>query len=337
MDMEKEAMLWSPLEDKKIRCALCARRCVIKEGSRGFCLVRENREGKLYTLNYALASSVSPDPIEKKPLYHFYPGTTVFSLGTVSCNFRCLHCQNYGISQKSIEEARGYLVQYSPEYAVELAKDYGCVGLAWTYNEPTIWFEYSYDSAKLAKENDLYTVYVTNGYFTEEALDTIAPYMDAMNIDVKGFDSFYKEVTKAQLKPVLESVERAVKKGIHMEITYLVIPGKNDDEKSLSAFIDWAASVDVDMPVHFSRFHPDYMMLDAPSTPTATLEKAREMALKKLHYVYVGNVVGHKGENTYCYNCGELLIKRWGFRVEAMRLTKDNKCPSCGTAIKIVR
>ncbi len=335
--MEREAMLWAPLEGKKVSCALCARRCVIKEGSRGFCRVRENREGKLYTLNYALASSVAPDPIEKKPLYHFYPGTTVFSLGTVSCNFRCLHCQNYNISQTPLEEASGYLVQYSPDYAVKLAMDYGCRGIAWTYNEPTIWFEYTYDSAKLAKERGLYTVYVTNGYFTEEALDTIAPHMDAMNIDVKGFDDFYAEVSKAKPEPVLESVERSVKKGIHVEITYLVIPGKNDDEESLRNFADWAAGVDVDMPVHFSRFHPDYKMLDVPSTPIKTLERAREIGLEKLHYVYVGNVLGHEGENTYCYNCGELLIKRWGFKVEAMRLTKENKCPACGTAIKIVR
>ncbi len=330
-------MLWAPLEDKKVRCALCARRCVIKEGGRGFCRVRENREGKLYALNYALASSVAPDPIEKKPLYHFYPSTTVFSLGTVSCNFRCLHCQNYNISQKPLEEARGYLVQYSPDYAVKLAQDYGCRGIAWTYNEPTIWFEYTYDSAKLAKERGLYTVYVTNGYFTEEALDAIAPYMDAMNIDVKGFGDFYAEVSKAKLEPVLESVERSVKKGIHVEITYLVIPGKNDDEESLRNFVGWAAGVDVDMPVHFSRFHPDYMMLDVPSTPIKTLERAREIGLEKLHHVYVGNVLGHEGENTCCYNCGELLIKRWGFKIEKMRLTKENKCPACGTAIKIVR
>ncbi len=338
MLMEREAMLWEPLEGKKVRCSLCARRCTIKEGKRGFCMVRENREGRLYTLNYALASSVASDPIEKKPLFHFYPGTSVFSLGTVSCNFRCKHCQNYSISQTALEEAKGYLVQYTPEYAVKLARDYGCSGLAWTYNEPTIWFEYTYDSARLAKENGLYTVYVTNGYFTEEALDTIAPYMDAMNIDVKGFtEDFYREISAGRLEPVKESVERAVKKGIHVEIAYLVVPRLNDSDEEIREFVDWAAGVDVDMPVHFTGFHPDYKLMHLPPTPVETLEKAREMGLEKLHYVYVGNVLGHKGENTYCYNCGELLIERWGFMVRQMRLTKDNKCPACGTKIKIIR
>lgn len=336
--MEREAMLWEPLEGKKVKCSLCARRCTIKEGKRGFCMVRENRDGSLYTLNYGLVSSVASDPIEKKPLYHFYPGTTVFSLGTVSCNFRCKHCQNYSISQTALEEARGYLKEYSPEKTVELAKDYGCSGIAWTYNEPTIWFEYTYDSAKLAKENGLYTVYVTNGYFTREALDTIAPYLDAMNVDVKSFrKDFYKDISKGRLEPVRESVEGAVEKGIHVELTYLVIPTLNDSDEEIGEFIDWAAGIDVDIPVHFSRFHPDYKLRDLPPTPVETLERARDMGLEKMHYVYAGNVMGHEGENTFCYNCGELVIRRWGFIIREMKLTKENKCPSCGSEIKIIR
>lgn len=331
-------MLWEPLPGKKVRCSLCSRRCIIKEGQRGFCRVRENRLGELYTINYGLASSVASDPIEKKPLYHFYPGTSVFSLGTVSCNFRCEHCQNYSISQTVVEDAGGYLREYSPEKVVELAKDYGCSGIAWTYNEPTIWFEYTYDSAKLAKENGLYTVYVTNGYFTREALDTIAPYMDAMNIDVKGFrEDFYKKITKGRLGPVKDSVEGAVEKGIHVELTYLVIPTLNDSEEEIRRFIEWAAGIDVDIPVHFSRFHPDYKLLHLTPTPVETLERAREIGLEKMHHVYVGNVLGHEGENTYCYNCGELLIKRWGFAIREMRITAENKCPACGTGIKIIR
>ncbi|MEE8168799.1 MAG: AmmeMemoRadiSam system radical SAM enzyme [Candidatus Hydrothermarchaeales archaeon] len=336
--MEQEAMLWEPLGNTKVKCSLCARRCKIGEGKRGFCKVRENKEGKLYTLNYGLASSVASDPIEKKPLFHFYPDTNVFSLGTVSCNFRCLHCQNYSISQTLLEDAKGYLREYPPEMAVRLAKQYGCSGIAWTYNEPTIWFEYTYDSAKLAKQNGLYTVYVTNGYFTEEALDTIAPYLDAMNIDIKSFrEDSYKELASAKLQPVLESVERAVAKGLHVELTYLVIPGRNDGDEELREFVDWAAGVDVDMPVHFSRFHPDYKLLHLSPTPIETLEKARDLGLEKLHHVYLGNVVGHNGENTYCYNCGELLIPRGGFIVRQMNLTKENKCPACSARIRIIR
>lgn len=336
--MIREALLWEAVGDKRVKCGLCHRRCTIAEGKRGYCRVRENREGKLYTLNYALASSASPDPIEKKPLFHFYPGTSVFSLGTVSCNFRCLHCQNYSISQAPLEEAEGYLVEYPPEKAVTLTKDYGCSGIAWTYNEPTIWFEYTLDSAKLAKERGLYTVYVTNGYYTEEALELLAPYLDAVNIDVKGFeDEFYREISKAKLMPVLDTAEKTAKKGIHVELTYLVIPGKNDKSEDFQAFVDWVAGISQDIPVHFTRFHPDYMMLSSPSTPIETLEAARKIGLEKLNYVYSGNVVGHEGENTYCPNCGEMLIKRWGFTIQKLELTKDNRCPNCGEKIMIIR
>jgi pyruvate formate lyase activating enzyme len=336
--MEKEAMLWEPAGDTKIKCHLCARECTIREGKRGFCRVRENRGGKLYTLNYGLASSVAPDPIEKKPLFHFHPGSYVFSLGTVSCNFRCLHCQNYTISQTPLEEAGGYLVEYLPEKAVELTKGYGCGGLAWTYNEPTIWFEYTYDSAKLAKEEGLYTVYVTNGYMTAETLDTLAPYLDAANIDVKGFtEDFYNEISRSKLSPVLQTVERAVKKGIHVEVTYLVIPTKNDGEEEFREFVDWVAGVDKNIPTHFTRFHPDYKLVHLPATPAETLERAREIGMEKLRYVYTGNIPGHKGENTYCYNCGEPIIERLGFTITKMNLPGDNRCPNCGAKIHIVR
>jgi len=330
-------MLWD-LKDGKVKCKLCSHRCTIKDEKRGICKVRENRGGKLYTLNYGLASSVTPDPIEKKPLYHFYPGTSVFSLGTVSCNFRCLHCQNYSISQAPLDESMGYLVEYPPQKTIELAKHYDCQGVAWTYNEPTIWFEYTYDTSKLAKEEGLYTAYVTNGYMTEEALDKIDPYLDAMNIDVKAFrKSFYKEISGAKMQPVLDTVERAVKKGIHVEVTYLIIPTKNDDKEEIKDFVDWVAGLGVNIPVHFTRFHPDYLLTEPPATPIKTLESARKMGLEKLRYVYTGNVVGHEGEDTYCYNCGEKLIKRWGFAVRNLNITEDNKCPKCGVEIHIVR
>ncbi|MFQ6105750.1 MAG: AmmeMemoRadiSam system radical SAM enzyme [Candidatus Hydrothermarchaeaceae archaeon] len=326
-------MLWSPVNGK-IKCGLCARQCLILEGKTGFCRVRKNREGKLYSLNYALASSVAPDPIEKKPLFHFYPGTLVFSLGTIGCNFRCPHCQNYSISQASIEEGK-HLTEYSPEKAVALAKAYSCRGIAWTYNEPTIWFEYTYDSAKLAKKAGLYTVYVTNGYITREGIDKIAPYLDAMNIDVKGFtDNFYRKFCSAKLQPVLDTVERAVEKGIHVELTYLMIPGKNTEPKEVGSFVDWVEAIDVNIPVHFTRFHPDYKMLDVPATPLSDLENAREIGLEELRYVYTGNIPGHEGENTYCYNCGEMLIERQGFRVGSINF--ENKCPKCGKPVHVV-
>lgn len=335
--MIKEAMLWEAMDDHKVRCSLCSHRCVIQEGKRGICGVRENRQGTLYTTIYAMASSIRPDPIEKKPLFNFYPGTMVFSLGTVGCNFRCKHCQNYTISQCSPEDA-SFLQEYSPETAVELAQDYTCGGIAWTYNEPTIWFEYTYDSAKLAKEAGLYTVYVTNGYMTQEALETISPYMDAMNVDVKGFtEEFYKEMAQAKLAPVLETVERAVGKGIHVELTYLVIPTKNDSKEEIIRFVDWVASIDKDIPVHFTRFHPDYLMKDLPPTPIETLRTAREIGLTKLSTVYTGNVVGDEGESTFCPRCGERVIHRWGFVVEEINLTDDNTCPKCGEAIRVIR
>src|SRR3989304_820543 len=242
--MDVESYLYDALDGKRVKCKTCSWRCAIKDGKRGFCGVRENRGGKLYALNYALVSSAHVDPIEKKPLYHFPPGSSVFSLGSVGCNFRCLHCQNFTISQAPLD---GYieLSEYPPEKAVDMARELGCQGIAWTYNEPAIWFEYTYDSAKLAKAQDLHTVYVTNGYMTKEALDMISPFLDAMNIDVKGFtEGFYGKVCKTRLKPVLETVEHAHKLGIHVELTYLVIPTYNDSPEEITRFVLWVAEVD---------------------------------------------------------------------------------------------
>ncbi len=327
--MDKESLLYDKLEDSKVKCKTCAWRCLLKEGKMGFCGVRENRGGVLYALNYGLVSSANVDPIEKKPLYHFYPGSKVFSLGTVGCNFRCLHCQNYSISQVPLGDVDRDLAVYSPEQAVTMAKDLGCRGLAWTYNEPAIWFEYTYDSARLAKAQDLYTVYVTNGYMTSEALEMISPFLDAMNVDVKGFrESFYKKVCKTRLKPVLETVERAHKLQIHLELTYLVIPTLNDSEEEISDFVDWVEGVSPEIPVHFSRFHPDYLLTDVPSTPLKTLEDAWALASKKLQYVYVGNVPAHKAENTFCPECNSLLIERAGYNTRIVGLT-GGSCKRC--------
>lgn len=331
--MEKESYLYEQLDGRKVKCATCAWRCIIKDGKRGYCGVRENRNGKLFAINYGLVSSANVDPIEKKPLFHFYPGTSVFSLGTVGCNFRCLQCQNYTISQVSIDDSTRELVEYTPEQAIEMAKDYGCRGIAWTYNEPAIWFEYTYDSAKLAKAQDLYTVYVTNGYMTGEALEMISPFLDAMNIDVKGFtQEFYTKLCKTKLRPVLDTVERAYNLGIHIELTYLVIPTHNDSPSEIASFVDWVAGIDGDIAVHFSRYHPDFKLTDVPMTPTKTLEGAINIAKEKLNYAYLGNVPGHNGENTRCSKCNALLIERIGYRTKIIGLT-GNECSKCGQTV----
>jgi pyruvate formate lyase activating enzyme len=333
--MDIESFLYDKLEEKKVKCKTCSWRCLIKDKKRGFCGVRENRDGSLYALNYGLVSSANVDPIEKKPLFHFYPGSSVFSLGTVGCNFRCLHCQNFTISQAPLEEYTK-LAEYSPKQAVNMAVEYGCRGIAWTYNEPGIWFEYTYDSAKLAKAQDLYTVYVSNGYMTKEALDMISPFLDAVNIDVKGFtDEFYKKLCKTRLKPVLETVRYAHKLGIHIELTYLLIPTYNDSKDEILKFVKWVAEIDNNIPVHFSRFHPDYKLTDVPVTPTETIEDAWQLAKESLNYVYIGNVPGHKGENTICPECNSLLVERVGYTTRIKGLT-GSKCIKCGLDVPIL-
>lgn len=299
--------------------------------------MRENVEGKLYTLNYGAASSVAVDPIEKKPLFHFYPGSTVLSLGSVGCNFRCKYCQNWNISQAELEDIS--LREIMPEDAVKLAKEYECKSIAWTYNEPTMWLEYTIDSAKLAKKKDLKTVYVTNGYMTEESLEMIGPYLDAANVDLKGMsEHFYKELCDARMQPVLDNIKRIHDKKIHMEITNLMIPGYNDSEENINALINFMVEeVGVEVPLHFTRFFPYYQMKDVPPTAVADLEKAYNIARDAgMKYVYIGNVPSGKGENTYCYSCGELLMERNGYQIMEDGLKKDKKCPGCGASIDIV-
>jgi pyruvate formate lyase activating enzyme len=332
--MIKEAMLYETLDGKKVQCNVCAHNCVISDGKTGICGTRKNEEGILYTLIYNSATSATPDPIEKKPLYHFHPGSTVFSLGTVGCNFKCKHCQNMSISFAKVGEVP--MTEISVEESIKYAKRSKCGGVAWTYNEPTIWFEYTYDGAKLAKENGLYTVYVTNGYISEDALDKIAPYLDAANVDVKAFtDGFYKRVSNAKLEPVLRTCERMLEKGIHIELTYLVIPTYNDDPDELRRFAEWVVSLGEDTPVHFSRFHPLGEMSHLYSTPIETLETAHAIAKASgIKYVYIGNVHGHKYDNTYCPECGRLLVERIGFGI--MKTISGRKCPNCGSDISIV-
>jgi len=334
--MKQDAKFWKPLAGKKVQCTLCPHNCNIADGKQGICGVRRNERGKLYTLIYASCSSMAADPIEKKPLYHFHPGTSAFSLGTVGCNFKCEHCQNYSISTATPDFS--YMKEVMPEQAVELAREYGCEGIAWTYNEPTIWYEYSFDSAKLAKKHGFYTVYVTNGYINEGPLNEISQFLDAMNIDVKAFnEDFYKKICKAKLEPVLQTCKLAKELGIYIELTYLVIPGHNDSIDEVKKFCSWVVeSLGSDTPVHFSRFHPDHRMINIPMTPMETLLRIYDIAKKAgILYPYLGNVPHGNYENTICPNCGNLCVERHGYSVKLVGLSGE-KCAKCGSAIPVI-
>ena len=334
--MEKIARFWERKDDKKVKCTLCPHGCVIYEGKRGICRVRENKGGKLYTLIYGSASSVAVDPIEKKPLYHFYPGSYVFSMGTVGCNLSCKHCQNYSISAVGPEDI--YLREMEVEEVADLAIRYGCKGIAWTYNEPTIWHEFALDASKIAKKKGLYAVYVSNGYINEEPFREIGSYLDAINVDVKAFsDEFYRKITGGRLEPVLNTCKLAKEIGLHLEITYLVIPGLNDSDNEIRKFCRWVVEeISADTPVHFTRFFPHFKMTDRPPTPLDTLKKAFSIAKEEgLKYVYIGNVPHGDYENTYCPRCGALLIERYGFSSSIIDLD-GNRCGKCGEKIPIV-
>jgi pyruvate formate lyase activating enzyme len=299
MNELKEAMLYEKLPDGRVHCRLCPWDCKIAKDKCGVCGVRQNIDGKLFSLIYGKVSSVAIDPIEKKPLIRFHPGSKVLSFGTFGCNMKCGHCQNWQIShvKKIDQELRSDYI--SPERAIELAKESGCEGIAWTYNEPTIWFEYTYDCAKLAKEAGLYTVYVTNGYITEEALDTIGPYLDAYRLDIKGFtNEFYKKLAKINdFKPILEAGIRAKKKWkMHVECITNIIPTLNDDDKQLKDIADWIVkNLGDDTPWHVTRFFPYLKYKHLPATPIETLEKAQKIGFDAgLKFVYIGNVPGYK-------------------------------------------
>lgn len=315
----EEARFYEKLQDKKVQCHLCPHHCVIAEGKRGICRVRENQNGLLYSVIYEQVSSHCVDPIEKKPLYHFHPGSSAFSVGTVGCNLSCNFCQNWEISQGTVPTYR-----MTSQKIVDLTQKYHCESIAYTYNEPSIWYEFVYDTAALAKKEGIYNVLVTNGYIQEEPLEKLLPLIDALNIDVKAFtDEFYKELCHGRLSPVLKAVELA-KEYSWVEITTLVIPGKNDSDQEIEALVEWVASLGAETPLHFSRFFPQYN-LHLPTTPLKTLERARSLALEKLRYVYIGNVWGHEGDNTYCYKCKERLIVRRGFSASVEGLQKEKK------------
>lgn len=329
-----EAMFFQKEENRQVRCRLCRFNCLIADGQRGICSVRENRGGTLYSLVYGRLCAEHVDPIEKKPLFHVMPGSRSYSIASVGCNFRCLHCQNYSISQIDRHAAVGG-VERSPREIVQRAKASGCRSISYTYTEPTMLFEFAYDTAMAAAEEGLKNIFVTNGYISRDALATIAPYLDAANIDLKGFsEEFYRDVVGARLAEVLDSIIEYRKNGIWVEITTLIIPGLNDSEadlKGVATFI--AANLGIDTPWHVTQFYPTYRLTDRPRTPVASLRKARDIGQAAgLRYVYEGNVPGEGGENTICPSCSSLLIKRFGYTIESNRIS-GSACPYCSTAI----
>jgi pyruvate formate lyase activating enzyme len=324
----KEAMFYTTLDGNKVKCFLCAHQCIIVRGKRGLCSVRENMDGKLYSLVYGKIISMNVDPIEKKPLFHFCPSSVSLSVATVGCNFKCRHCQNYELAQypKSHDDISGHNV--SPEQIVDAAESAECKSISYTYTEPTIFFEFAYDCAQRAHERGIKNVFVSNGYTSPEAATAIAPFLDGNNIDLKGDDQFYKKICGARLQPVLDTIRLMKKLGVWVEITTLIIPSYNDSEECLNSIIDFILSVDNAMPWHVSQFYPTYKLLDQPRTSLETMRRAREMGLKKgLKYVYEGNVPGEGFENTYCPECGELLIKRFGYNTSSKIISGN--CLKC--------
>jgi pyruvate formate lyase activating enzyme len=332
--MKREAILYERLQDDAARCNICQRRCKIPNGSTGFCMTRENQGGKLYSLIYGDVSSISVNPIEKKPVYHFLPGSRWLSLGSMGCNFRCPGCQNW-----SIAHWRGGPMgtQYiSPQDLVSRALASGCRGISWTFNEPALWLEYTLDAAKLAKQKGLYTNYVTNGFLTEEAFDRIAPFLDVYRVDVKGFsDESYRKVAGAKgFEGVSRIAERAKDYGLHVEIVTNVILGHNDNEADLRGIAFWIRErLGLDTPWHVTRFYPHHELVSLHPTPIETLERAWAIGKEEgLWYVYLGNVPGHQLENTYCHSCKALIIERYLFDVIKSGIT-NGRCPECGSVI----
>jgi len=338
MKMEKtmqEARFYEKKEEGKVHCHLCAHECKIDPGKRGLCHVRENQEGTLFTLVYGMVVAENIDPIEKKPLFHFLPGSRSYSIATAGCNFMCLHCQNYDISQ--FPKKHGGKIPgmaRSPEAIVREAKANRCATISYTYTEPTIFLEFAQDTARLAQEQGIKNVFVSNGFMTAESAKALAEVIEGDNIDLKSFrDDFYRKVCKARLQPVLDTIERLKRAGVWIEVTTLIIPGHNDSVEELTEIAQFIKGVGPEIPWHVSAFHPTYQMMDRPRTAAEILLKAREIGLTAgLRYVYTGNIPGQGGENTYCYSCGEVLIERLGYAIKGFIL-QDGKCPKCQTAI----
>ncbi len=332
-----EASLWREWRGGPgVHCFLCAHHCRIASGERGKCGVRENRGGVLYTLVYGRPVSIAVDPIEKKPLFHFLPGTTSLSLATVGCNFACSFCQNADISQMPRE--RGAIIGrfLSPEEVVEAALESGCASISYTYTEPTIFYEYARDCARSASAAGLKNVFITNGYMTAETLADIDGDLHAANVDLKAFsDEFYRTRVDARLKPVLDSIRRLWSMGVWIEVTTLLIPGLNDGEDELSSLVRFLVSVSPDIPWHVSRFYPSHRLLDVEPTPVSSIERAIRIGRAEgLRYVYGGNIPGHPTESTACPECGEVVIERQGFALKKNSVM-HGRCPLCGAEIAV--
>jgi pyruvate formate lyase activating enzyme len=331
-----EALLYVPLKDHTVQCNLCSHQCIIKDGRRGICGVRENKNGHLKTLVYDKVIASHIDPIEKKPLYHFYPGTLSYSVGTVGCNLKCRFCQNADIAHMPADhDGRIAGKLFTPDDIVDGAVKGNCQSIAYTYNEPTVFFELALATAKLAHDKAIKNIFVSNGYMSAEAIDMLSPFLDAANVDLKAFsDNFYKKMCSARLSPVLETLKKMKAMDIFVEVTTLLIPGLNDDPKELkdlAAFI--VNELGDNTPWHVSRFYPTYQLTDRPPTPVETLLMARNIGINAgLKYVYTGNVPGENSENTFCYSCGVKLIDRKGYHVSENKII-DSKCPDCGAVI----
>ena len=334
--MMHEALFYTSSGEKKVICGLCNHHCHIKEGKRGLCGVRENRDGKLYSLVYGRLIAEHTDPIEKKPMFHFLPGSRSYSISTVGCNFQCSHCQNYDISQYPHRyggEISGR--DQGPESVVHEARRTNCNSISYTYVEPTIFYEFAHDCCQLARKEQLKNLFVSNGFMSPEATRHLAPVLDGINIDVKAFsDEFYKKVCKARLQPVLDNVQLMHDLGVWVEVTTLVIPGLNDSPAELRDIARFIKGVDPGIPWHVTAFYPTYKMMDRSPTPVKSLREARDIGLEEgLDFVYEGNVPGEGGENTTCPSCGAVLISRFGFSIQKNRLV-DGCCNECGQKIR---
>lgn len=324
-----KASFWDREADRKIRCRLCPHNCLIQEDQSGVCGMRKNLDGELAALTYGQIAALNVDPIEKKPLYHFHPGGQILSVGTYGCNFSCAFCQNWHLVD-NLDKT----VEMSPPKLLAKALSSDSLGVAFTYNEPLIWFEYLMDTAPLLKENGLAVVLVTNGFIEQDPLEQLLPYVDAMNIDLKSIhDDYYKRLCKGRLAPVKRTIELAVKT-CHVEITNLLVTQENDSLNDIRKLVEYIASVDPQLPLHFSRYFPNRNLTNPP-TPPEVLQSAYEIGREMLHYVYLGNFSSEKWSNTYCPQCNSLLIKRTGYRTEVVGL-KGDKCKSCGHQANVI-
>jgi pyruvate formate lyase activating enzyme len=326
----KEAMYYEPMEGDKVHCLLCPQDCVIKNGKRGFCKVRANIDGTLYSEIYNRTMAMGMDPIEKKPLYHFHPGASILSIGTRGCNQHCDFCQNWHMLKPD-----ALTQEITAQQVVNEAKHRKSIGIAYTYNEPTIWYEFALECSGLAREQGLVNVLVTNGSINPQPFSELAPFIDAMNVDVKSMDpDFYSKICKSKLGPVLNTCRTARDAGIHIEVTNLIIPTLNDSDELLSKLVDFVAGLGPDVPLHFSAYFPSYKMTIDP-TPLSTLLRAREIARDKLDYVYLGNVAASEGSDTHCPKCGNLLISRKGYGVSVKGIVGSD-CGNCGRKVDMV-